>query len=66
VANTPPRKIAAKKKASAQQPTKPVVRSPDAVAREYERTWRGPFIQDTVGVPRGVQMVTDDIDDDTV
>lgn len=63
---SPPRKIAAKKKAVAQQPTKPVVRSPEAVAREYEKTWRGPFIQDTLGVPRGVQMVTDDIDDDTM
>ncbi len=63
MAKTPPRKIAAKKKSPEQQPQKPVVRSPDAIAREYEQTWRGPFVQDTLGVPRGVQMVTDVIDD---
>ena len=41
-------------------------RTPDAVARDYEQTWRSPFVQDTLGVPRGVQMVTDDIGDDTM
>ena len=58
--------MAVKKKATAQQPAKPVVRSPDAVAREYEKTWRSPFVQDTLGVPRGVQIVTDDIKDQTM
>lgn len=66
MAKTPPRKVAVKKKAATQQPAKSVVRSPEAIAREYEQTWRGPFVQDTLGVPRGVQMVTDDINDDTM
>jgi hypothetical protein len=54
MAKTPPRKVAVKKKAPAPQPAKPVVRSPDAVASEYESVARSPYFRDTLGVKQSV------------
>lgn len=48
----PKRQIAAKRKAPSAKP-----RSEEAMAGAYERTWRSPFVRDTLGVPAGVAMM---------
>ena len=49
----PKRQVAAKRK-PAPAPTK---RSESEMAAAYERTWRSPFVRDTLGVPSGVGMM---------
>lgn len=48
----PKRQVAAKRKASPPSP-----RKEEAMAASYERTWRSPFVRDTLGVPAGVGMM---------